>query len=85
MDFQDGRILAGCYSAKDQIQVWDFNKGEQIECIDWTNNIDISAYVFAASYSKYDIGMIGAGSTGAESSVRIYKDLSNKGKHEMLA
>lgn len=65
--------------------MWDFNKGVKIESIDWTNNPDISAYVFAASYSRYDIGMIGAGSTGADSSVRIYKDLGNKGEHVMLS
>ena len=30
LDFQDGKILTGCYSAKNQIQVWDFNKGTRI-------------------------------------------------------
>jgi len=30
LDFQDGKILAGCYAAKDQLQVWDFNKGVKI-------------------------------------------------------
>lgn len=85
LDFQDGKILAGCYSAKDQLQIWDFNKGVKIEAIDWTKDIDISAYVYAASFSKYDIGMIGAGSTGAKSSVRIYKDLQNKGEHTLIS
>lgn len=56
-----------------------------MECIDWTHNIDRTAYVYASSYSKYDIGMIGAGSTGAESSVRIYKDINNKGEHVLLS
>ena len=84
LDFQDGRVLAGCYSVKDQIQVWDFNKGTRIETIDWTHNPDIAAYVYAASYSKHDIGMIGAGSTGAESSVKIFKDIKKNGKHELL-
>ena len=78
LDFQDGKILAGCYSVQNQIQVWDFNSGTKIHNIDWTHNVDISAYVFAAAYSKYDIGMIGAGSTGAESSVRIYQDVEQK-------
>ena len=30
LDFQDGKILAGCYSVKDQIQIWDFAKGTKI-------------------------------------------------------
>lgn len=81
LDFQDGRILAGCYAATNQLQIFDFNKGKLIECIDWTNNIDISAYVYASSYSKYDIGVIGAGSTGANSSVRLYKDTKKNGQH----
>lgn len=84
LDFQDGKILAGCYAVKDQIQVWDFNKGTRIETIDWTHNPDIAAYVYAATYSKYDIGMIGAGSTGADSSVKIFKDLKYEGKSELL-
>lgn len=85
LDFQDNRILAGCYAAKDQIQIWDFSKGTKIECIDWTKNIDVAAYVYAASYSRHDIGIIGAGSTGASSSVRIYKDITNKGEHTLLS
>lgn len=84
LDFQDGKILAGCYSVKDQIQVWDYNLGKKIETIDWTGNVDIAAYVYAAAYSKYDIGTIGAGSTGAESSVKIFKDLKNNGEHVLL-
>ena len=84
LDFQDGKILAGCYSVKDQVQVWDFNKGARIETIDWTGDIDKAAYVYAAAYSRYDIGTIGAGSTGAESSVKIFRDLENSGKHTLL-
>lgn len=76
--------MAGCYSVKDQIQVWDFMKGTKIEVLDWTQDTDVSAYVYAASYSKYDIGVIGAGSTGAESSVKIFKDLKKTGKHDVL-
>ena len=49
--------------------------------MDWTGDVDVAAYVYAASYSKHDIGTLGAGSTGAESSVKIYKDLKNDGKH----
>lgn len=30
LDFIDGRVLAGCYSAQRQIQIWDFNKGTKI-------------------------------------------------------
>jgi len=41
--------------------------------------------VYAATYSKYDIGTIGAGSTGAESSVRIYKDINSKDEHTLLS
>lgn len=29
--------------------------------------------------------MIGAGSTGADSSVRLYKDLKKNGKHELVS
>lgn len=59
-------------------------KGTKIEVLDWTQDTDVSAYVYAASYSKYDIGVIGAGSTGAESSVKIFKDLKKTGKHDVL-
>ena len=60
------------------------NKGTIIETLDWTNNIDIAAYVYAASYSPYDIGVIGAGSTGKVSSVRIFKDIQNNGEHVLM-
>lgn len=77
-------MLAGCYAAKDQIQIWDFNTGSKVECIDWTEDIDVAAYVYAAGYSRYDIGSLGAGSTGGENSVRIYKEMKEKGKHSLL-
>lgn len=82
LDFQDGKILAGCYSVKNQIQIWDFNTATRVENIDWTHDADISAYLYAATYSKYDIGMIGTGSTGADSSVRIYQEVK-KNEHEV--
>lgn len=84
LDFQDGKILAGCYLVKNQIQVWDFNKATLVQAIDWTGSIDIAAYVYAAAYSKYDLGMIGAGSTGANSSVKIFKDINHTGQHKIL-
>jgi hypothetical protein len=40
LDYQDGKILAGCYSAKDQLQIWNFTTCKKVEQIDWTNNID---------------------------------------------
>lgn len=30
LDFQDGKILAGCYAVKNQVQMWDFNKATKI-------------------------------------------------------
>lgn len=69
---------------KDQLQIWDFAKGTKVETIDWTGDIDVAAYIYAAGYSRYNIGTIGAGSTGAESSVKIFKDIKNDGKHVLL-
>lgn len=84
MDVQDGKVLTGCYSAQNQIKVWSLNKGTLLETIDWTHNIDQAAYVYAASFSPYDIGIMGAGSTGKDASVRIFKDLNNKGEHTLM-
>lgn len=30
LDFQDGRILAGCYAATNQIQIWDFGTSKKL-------------------------------------------------------
>ncbi len=30
LDFQDGKILAGCYTAKNQIQVWNYGTCQKI-------------------------------------------------------
>jgi COMPASS component SWD3 len=84
LDFQDGMILAGCYAAKNQVQIWNLKKGTKEETIDWTNNIDQAAYVYAAGFSHHDIGVIGAASTGAVTSVKLWKDLENKGEHVLL-
>jgi COMPASS component SWD3 len=38
LDFQNGQILTGSYSSKDQIQLWDFDSGKLIETLDWSTN-----------------------------------------------
>jgi hypothetical protein len=30
LDYQDGKVLAGCYAPMEQLHVWDFGKGVKI-------------------------------------------------------
>lgn len=39
--------------------------------------------MYTASYSKHDLGIFGAGSTGSHSEVRLYKEVS-EGKHKLI-
>jgi COMPASS component SWD3 len=79
IDFQDGKILAGCYSPTNQIQIWDLASAKKIEEIDWTGNIDEAEYIYTASFNKRHPGTFAAGSTGANSEVRMFaKDENNK-------
>jgi WD40 repeat protein len=74
LDYENGMILAGCYSAQHQLQMWDIKTLQKIEEIDWTGgNIDDAEYLYTASYSKRDPSIFGAGSTGANSEVRLYQ------------
>jgi COMPASS component SWD3 len=74
LDYQDGKILAGCYAARNQVQVWSFANCQKIEEIDWSGNIDDAEYIYTAGYSKQNPGLFGAGSTGKNSEVRLYKE-----------
>jgi WD40 repeat protein len=53
IDYKNGEILIGCYAAKNQIQIWDYNKFTMREGITWSNNNekDKVAYVYAASFA----------------------------------
>jgi WD40 repeat protein len=67
LDYQDGKILAGSYSAKNQLHLYNFKSGQKMEEIDWTHNIDEAEYLYTAGYSKHNFGLFGAGSTGPKS------------------
>eukprot|EP00919_Chromeraceae_sp_WS-2016_P030010 GHVR01071270.1.p1 GENE.GHVR01071270.1~~GHVR01071270.1.p1 ORF type:complete len:209 (+),score=12.81 GHVR01071270.1:345-971(+) len=84
LDYMDGRILAGCYSAKKQIQIWKFNTGTKVEEIDWTSgNVDDAEYIYTAVYDRKNPGIFGVGSMGNNSEVRIYKE-TNEDKHKVI-
>lgn len=52
IDYNRGEILIGCYAAKNQIQIWDYNKFTMREGITWTTNEkDKVAYVYAAAFA----------------------------------
>ena len=40
LDYQNGTIFAGCYSAQNQLQFWDIKTLGKRKTIDWSNNID---------------------------------------------
>lgn len=40
LDYEGGRILAGCYAAQKQLQIWDIKTLKKVEEIDWSGNID---------------------------------------------
>jgi hypothetical protein len=67
-------ILAGCYAAQKQLQFWELKTLTKVEEIDWTaGDIDDAEYIYTAGYSKRDPAMFGAGSTGPDSQLRIYR------------
>lgn len=35
IDYHNGQILVGCYAAKQQLQLWDYNKFEMRTAMDW--------------------------------------------------
>ncbi len=73
LDYEGGRILAGCYAAQKQLQFWDIKTLKKVEEIDWTaGNIDDAEYIYAACFSRRNPEIFGAGSTGPNSEVRIY-------------
>jgi WD40 repeat protein len=85
LDYQDGHILTGSYAAQKQLQLWDFRTLQKVEEIDWTGNIDDAEYLYAASFSRRDPTLFGAGSTGAKSEVRIYREEGSSTHHVLGA
>ena len=78
LDYENGMIFAGCYAAQKQLQFWDIKTMQKVEEIDWTSgNIDDAEYVYAAAINKRMPTMFGAGSTGPNSEVRIFKEVQN--------
>lgn len=76
LDYSSGKILAGCYSANNQLQVWDIVGCKKLQEIDWTGDIDDAQYIYCASFSRRDPQLFAAGSTGPNSSVRFYREIS---------
>lgn len=75
LDYENGMVLAGCYSAQNQIQFWDVKTLKKVEEIDWTaGNIDDAEYIYAAGFSKWNPEMFAAGSTGPKSEVRFFRE-----------
>jgi WD40 repeat protein len=75
LTYENGMILAGCYEAKNQIQFWDIKTCKKVEEIDWTGgDADDAEYIYAAAINKRHPNMFGAGSTGPNSEVRVYKE-----------
>lgn len=70
--------MAGCYAAKNQVQVWDFATCQKIEEIDWTGNVDEAEYIYTAGYSKHNPGLFAAGSTGKNPELRLFKQTLNE-------
>lgn len=73
LDYENGLILAGCYAASNQIQIWDIKSLKKLEEIDWSGNIDDAEYVYCASFNRRDPLYFGAGSTGSNSALRLYR------------
>ena len=75
LDYENGAILAGCYAAKKQLQIWDIKNLQKREEIDWTDgNVDEAEYIYTASFSRRHPEYFGAGSTGPNSEVRLYRE-----------
>ena len=55
IDFANGEILIGCYASKNQIQVWDYNKFELKQGINWNSSEDKDkvAYVYTAGFEYF--------------------------------
>lgn len=56
IDYNKGEILIGCYAAKNQIQIWDYNKFTLRQGITWTTaekggEKEKVAYVYAAAFA----------------------------------
>ena len=53
IDYESGQLLLGCYAAKHQVQLWDYNKFEMRTSVDWLSNDDHerSAYVYTANFA----------------------------------
>lgn len=49
LDYQNGQILTGSHSNKDQLQLWDFQSGKLIQNLDWSVEKDI-AYIYSAQF-----------------------------------
>ena len=52
IDYHNGELLIGCYAAKNQIQIWDFNMFTQKEAISWNSieDKDRVAYVYSCGF-----------------------------------
>lgn len=66
IDYKNGELLIGCYAAKDQVQVWDWNTLKLKQAITWTSieDKDKVAYVYACCFSPKDSNTILAGACG---------------------
>lgn len=55
IDYRNGQLLIGCYAAKNQIQIWDFNKFTLKEGINWASSEDKDkvAYVYSSSFGYF--------------------------------
>lgn len=75
-------VLAGCYAAQKQLQFWNIKTLQKVEEIDWTSgNIDDAEYIYASSFSRRNPEIFGAGSTGPNSEVRLYRENPNNPHH----
>jgi COMPASS component SWD3 len=86
LDYENGMILAGCYAAQKQVQVYDVKSLKKVEEIDWSGDIDDAEYLYCASFNRRDPTYFGAGSTGPNSEVRLYRESEdNPARHDLVA
>lgn len=84
LDVKNGKILAGSWREKEQLQVFDLGGGELIYNIDWDGGVGIKrsaepCQVYASQFSKHDNGeMILAG--GSKSNEARAFDTANSNK-----
>jgi WD40 repeat protein len=86
LDYENGTILAGCYAATRQLHLYDVKSCKKVQEIDWTGDVDDAEYLYTASFNKCDPTYFGAGSTGPNSEVRLYRESEeDPGKHVLAA